>query len=50
LYYETLIDTFKNQGLSGTEMNLLIFGNYIESENMNKCPWSKLTKGVLEQN
>jgi hypothetical protein len=49
LYYETLIDTFKNQGLSGTEMNLLIFGNYIESENMNKRPLSKLTKDILEQ-
>ena len=48
-YYETLINTFQNQGLSSQEMNLLIFGNYVEPEDMNKRPLSKLTKDILEQ-
>lgn len=49
LYYETLLNTFKNQGLTSKEMNLLIFGNYVELEDMNKRSLSKLTKDILEQ-
>ena len=48
-YYKTLIDTFRSQGLSSQEMNLLIFGNYTEVEDMSRRSLSKLTKDILDQ-
>ena len=48
-YYENLVNTFHNQGLTEREMNLLIFGCYFESQDLNLRPLSKLTRDVVEQ-
>jgi hypothetical protein len=47
--YKSLIQTFSNQGLSEKEMNLLIFGTYLESEEIGLRPLSKLSKDIIEQ-
>lgn len=48
-YYQTLIDTFINQGLSEKEMHLLVFGIYLESEDLGLRPLSKLSKDIIKQ-
>ena len=48
-YYKSLINSFSGLGLSESEMNLLIFGNYISMDDFDKRPLSKLTADILEQ-
>jgi hypothetical protein len=48
-YYNGIIETFTAIGKSASEINRLIFGNYIETAQHEKRPLSKLTKDVLEQ-
>jgi hypothetical protein len=48
-YYNSLIETFTKQGLSEKEMKLMIFGNYIDEEDLGNRPLSKLTKDIIEQ-
>lgn len=48
-YYETLMETFKNKGLSKQEMNVLIFGCHVDPKDFELRPMSKLTKDVLDQ-
>ena len=48
-YYQTLIDTFTGQGLSKKEMELIIFGNYLETQELGTRPLSKLSKDIIEQ-
>lgn len=48
-YYESLKTSFRGLCLSEREMNLLIFGNYISTNDFDKRPLSKLTADILEQ-
>jgi len=48
-YYETIIETFNNGCLTKSEMNLLIFGCYFESQKLGLRPLSKLARDVIEQ-
>ncbi|MDR0605666.1 MAG: HNH endonuclease [Bacteroidales bacterium] len=48
-YYNGIIETFSAIGKSSSEINRLIFGNYIEIAEHEKRPLSKLTKDILEQ-
>jgi len=48
-YYQTLIDTFADQALSQKEMHLLIFGTYLESDDLGLRPLSKLSKDIIKQ-
>lgn len=47
--YKSLIDTFLDQDLSEKEMELLIFGTYLESDELGLRPLSKLSKDIIEQ-
>lgn len=48
-YYTSIIDSFSGLGLTEKEMNLIIFGNYIEPSEYCKRPLSKLTADILNQ-
>jgi len=48
-YYQSLIESFSELGLSESEMKLMIFGNYIDPVDYGKRPLSKLTAEILEQ-
>jgi hypothetical protein len=48
-YYQTLMDTFVDKGLSAKEMHLLIFGTYTEIDELGLRPLSKLSRDVIEQ-
>ncbi|MCL2651848.1 MAG: hypothetical protein FWD60_12620 [Candidatus Azobacteroides sp.] len=48
-YYKGIIKTFSTIGKSSSEINQLIFGNYIETAEHEKRPLSKLTRDILEQ-
>ena len=48
-YYKELIDTFTKLELSKNEMNLMIFGNYVDSSEYHKRPLSKLSTDILKQ-
>jgi len=48
-YYNGIIETFSAIGKSSSEINCLIFGNYIDTVDHEKRPLSKLTKDILEQ-
>ena len=48
-YYNSIKETFSGFELSTAEMNLLIFGNYLEIANHENRPLSKLTKDILDQ-
>jgi hypothetical protein len=47
--YKSIIETFKEQGLTEKEMKLLIFGTYIEKNEIGLRPLSKLAKDIIEQ-
>jgi hypothetical protein len=48
-YYNGIIETFSSIGKSPSEINRLIFGNYLEIVELEKRPLSKLTKDIIEQ-
>lgn len=48
-YYKSLKTSFLGLGLSEREMSLLIFGNYISTNDFDKRPLSKLSADILEQ-
>lgn len=48
-YYNSIKETFSGFELTPAEMNLLIFGNYIEVAKHENRPLSKLTKDILDQ-
>jgi len=48
-YYQTLIETFTNQGLSEKEMQLLIFGVYTDYQDLGLRPLSKLSRDIIKQ-
>ena len=48
-YYQSLMESFSDLGLSKSEMKLMIFGNYVDPEDYGKRPLSKLTAEILEQ-
>ena len=47
--YHPLIESFQSIGHTHEEINRLIWGNYIEEENLTKRPLSKMTHDILEQ-
>jgi len=47
--YKSVIETFTHQGLTEKEMNLLIFGTYLEENEIGLRPLSKLSKDIIEQ-
>ncbi|MEI6754365.1 MAG: hypothetical protein WCK78_14510 [Paludibacter sp.] len=48
-YYQTLLETFVDKGLSSKEMHLLIFGTYTENDELGLRPLSKLSSDIIEQ-
>lgn len=48
-YYDSLEKAFSSFKLSKTEMQLLIFGQYMETSKQKDRPLSKLTNDILEQ-
>jgi len=48
-YFKGLFDSFLSIGKSSSEINRLIFGNYIDVSEHKKRPLSKLTKDILDQ-
>lgn len=48
-YFKGLFDSFLSIGKSPSEINRLIFGNYIDVSEHKKRPLSKLTKDILDQ-
>lgn len=47
-YYDDLIKSFKNIGLTKQEMNTIIWGNYIDTAKHHERPLSKLTSDILD--
>ena len=47
--YNSIIKTFKEQGLTEKEMKRIIFGTYLELEDVGLRPLSKLSKDIIEQ-
>lgn len=48
-YYESILQTFDQMLLTKSEMDRIIFGNYVSPEDFHKRPLSKLTHDILEQ-
>lgn len=48
-YFESIQQSFKLMALSKSEMDRIIFGNYVSPEDFHKRPLSKLTHDILEQ-
>ncbi len=48
-YYESILQTFDQMSLTKSEMDRIIFGNYVSPEDFHKRPLSKLTHYILEQ-
>lgn len=48
-YYESIKQTFNQMSLTKSEMDRIIFGNYVSPEAFSKRPLSKLTHDILEQ-
>lgn len=48
-YYESLKQTFNKMSLTKSEMDRIIFGNFVSPEEFSKRPLSKLTHDILEQ-
>lgn len=48
-YYESVKKTFSRLGLSSSQMDTLIFGNYVDVAKHENRPLSKLTKDLLDQ-
>ena len=48
-YYNGIIEVFSAINKTPSEINRLIFGNYIENAALERRPLSKLTKDILEQ-
>lgn len=47
--FNSIIDTFSEQGLTPKEMKLLIFGTYLDEKELGLRPLSKLSKDIIEQ-
>ncbi len=47
--YKSIIDTFSGQGLTLREMHLIIFGTYLDENELGLRPLSKLSKDIIEQ-
>jgi hypothetical protein len=48
-YYDSIKQTFDQMSLTKSEMDRIIFGNYVSPEDFHKRPLSKLTHDILEQ-
>lgn len=48
-YYESILQTFDQMSLTKSEMDRIIFGNYVSPDDFHKRPLSKLTHDILEQ-
>ncbi len=48
-YYNSIMNTFNDLGLSLSDMQRMIFGNYLEIEELGKQPLSKFSKDLLKQ-
>ena len=48
-YYDGVIQSFQGAGYTKEYINNLIWGVYINDNQLDKCPLSKFTKDILEQ-
>lgn len=48
-YYDTLIASFKGLGMTKNEIDRIVWGTARETAELEKRPFSKLTKDILEQ-
>lgn len=48
-YYDRLVETFEDLGLSSREMHQMIFGHYCQERDYQNVPLSKFTHDILDQ-